>query len=128
MPCRYRGTLSLVVFTAAVALAPLSAAAKTDQYAPLLPSVRAEVAAKTEGKISSYDLNLSLDEATSTISGTEGVDFINATGQPQDTVYFRLYPNADYYGEGGLAIERARIDGKLVTPIFSAQDTVLALP
>src|SRR4051812_25849148 len=95
--------------------APLRALAAESDYSPVLPAVRAEVEARTEGNVSTYHLNLALAPAASTISGTERVDFVNDTGEPQETVYFRLYPNADYYGEGGLTIERARVNGRLVS-------------
>src|SRR2546423_1317325 len=94
--------LALLVLAALVFVGPLRVLAAESHYAPTLPAVRANVEQKTDGVTSTYDLNLSLDQATNPISGTERVDFINTTGEPQETIYFRLYPNADYYDEGGL--------------------------
>jgi aminopeptidase N len=107
---------------------PVRALATESDYSPVLPAVRADVEARTQGNVSTYDLNLALDPAASTISGTERVDFVNDTGEPQETIYFRLYPNADYYGEGGLTIARARVNGQIVSTTLTEEDTVLALP
>lgn len=90
--------------------------------------LRASVIDKIDGRISSYDINVDLDVETRTISGTERVDFVNETGEEQAEIPFRLYPNASYYGEGGLRIERVRVGGVAVTPTYAAEETVLSVP
>ena len=99
-----------------------------DLYAPLIPSVRDDVAERTEGEVSTYTLNLTLDPDAGTIAGTQRVDFVNHTGEEQTEIPFRLYPNAGYYGEAGLAIESLRVEGQRVTPAYTEEDTVMTVP
>ncbi|MCC6790571.1 MAG: hypothetical protein IT336_02740, partial [Thermomicrobiales bacterium] len=80
------------------------------------------------GDSSSYALDLTLDEAEGTLSGTERVVYRNTTGERQNAIPFRLYPNAGYYGEGSLQVDRVRVRGELVTPTFAAEATVMTVP
>lgn len=99
-----------------------------DQYSPVLAGSRDDVIERTEGRVSSYDMDLRLDPDNKTISGTQRVDFVNETGETQSAIPFRLYPNAGYYLEGALVIERVRVDGVAVTPTYESEDTVLYVP
>lgn len=127
MPRPARPACLLLLLAMLLAGHPLAAAAKPADYAPILPAVRPDVQERTEGRVSAYAFDLDFDPDAGTFAGTERVTFVNTTGEPQPTVYFRLYPNADYYGEGGLTVQRARIEGELVQPELSAQETVMAL-
>ena len=75
-------------------------------------------------ELSRYEISATLNEA-GTIDGRERVHFINATGVVLDEIAFRLYPNADYYGVGGLTISAFSIDGKAAKPRYSVQSTVV---
>lgn len=107
---------------------PTAALATNSSENTLVPTVRTDVVARTDGKISAYAFDLTLDPAGQTISGTESVNFINETGESLSEIPFRLYPNADYYGSAMLDVVRARVKGKLATPLYSAQDTVMIVP
>jgi hypothetical protein len=106
----------------------LPAWAASDPYAPIVPAIREKIIAQTEGQLSSYFFSLTLDPSARTITGTERIDYLNQTGEPQSTIEMRLFPNADYYDEGGIEIARVLVDGEAVTPAFSAQDTVMTIP
>lgn len=103
-------------------------AAASDFGTPLLPSIRDFVSERTDGRVSSYALDLRLDPESGTLSGTQRVSFVNTTGQVQTKIPFRLYPNAGYYGEGALQVERVRVKGALVTPAYAAEETVMTVP
>jgi len=111
-----------------VGAAALPATAATDAYAPVLPSVRDDVIARTQGEVSSYALDLELDPDAGTLSGTQRVEFVNHTGTTQTEIPFRLYPNAGYYGEGALAIDGVRVDGERVNPAYTEEETVMTVP
>ena len=117
---------ALVLITYASPITPTLAA--TDPYAPILRDSREDVIERTDGEISAYALNLTLDPVAGTLSGTQRVEFVNHTGESQLEVPFRLYPNAGYYDDGELAIEVIRVEGERVTPAFSEQDTVMTVP
>lgn len=99
-----------------------------EPFPDVLPGQRAGVDAATEGELDEYTLAVTLDPATSTVSGTEQVIYRNSTGIPQSEVYFRLFPNAEYYGEGALTVGDLTVGGEPVTPELSASDTVLRVP
>ena len=54
--------------------------------------------------MSAVQLDVALDPAASQINGEMTVDWRNAAAVPLDEVWFRLFPNANYYGEGNLAV------------------------
>lgn len=116
--------------TVALSLGMFSAGAlgSVDARAPLQPDVRDDVIERTEGTASTYTLNLEFDPVAGTISGTQRVDFVNHTGQAQTEIPFRLYPNAGYYGDGGLVVASLRVDGKRVEAIYTEEDTVMTVP
>ena len=79
-----------------------------DLYAAVIPGLRENVATAA-GDLSSYDLNARLDPATSTIGGRVTVTFVNRTGERLNETWFRLFPNAAYYNEGGTTVESVRV-------------------
>jgi hypothetical protein len=108
--------------------ATLPALAAEDPYSPILPSEREAVVERTQGKLSSYVFSLTLDPDAHTISGTEKIAYLNLTDRPQSTIEFRLFPNADYYGDGGIEVARVLVDGARVIPALSAQSTIMSIP
>src|SRR5436190_13261846 len=51
-----------------------------------------------------YQMDVSLDTVASTIGGSLDVEFTNFTPEIQNALFFRLYPNAAYYAQGGSEI------------------------
>ncbi len=49
---------------------------------------------KASKDLSNYELSLSLDTATQTLSGRLRLDYVNGAMAQMDTLYFHLYPNA----------------------------------
>jgi hypothetical protein len=120
----------LLVFLGFLVCLPVASAAtpvattSTPQLEPVLPIYQSEFDQQL-GRFPAYDFDLVLDDAQSTIGGSLIVTFPNETGSTQDSIPFRLYPNASYYGEGGTTIESLAVDGRTVEPRFDASNTVL---
>ncbi len=74
-----------------------------------------------------YEIDVTLDANARTLTGSLRVEFTNHTGEILSEIPLRLYPNADYYGEGGTTIERVQVDGALREPELSTSDTVLTV-
>jgi peptidase M1-like protein len=124
--CRSFGPVLLAVV---VLLSPCGAAvAAPDLYAAVLPDLRDAIVAKTEGELSTYTLDVRLDPAASTIGGRERLTFVNRFDTALDDVEFRLYPNADYYGEGGTTVDDVRVAGAAATASLEVGETVLRVP
>ncbi len=102
--------------------------AASETFPDVLPGKVSAVSAATDGELSDYTLAVILDPDTSTIAGTEEVIYRNTTGTAQSEVYFRLFPNAEYYGEGSLTVTDLTVDGDAVVPELSTSDTVLRVP
>lgn len=102
-------------------------------YEAVLPGSRAAVAAETAGRVSRYAIAARVDVPTGTVAGEARVAFRNATGVALGEVFFRLFPNADYYGDGGLTVGRLAVEGR-ETPagelagLLSVGGTVLRVP
>lgn len=97
-------------------------------YADVLPSIRDSVMATTNARMHRYRMTVRLDPENRTLTGTMSVDFVNLTGDTLSEVYFRLYPNADHYGEGSLDVTNVRVAGHPTDTETSIQDTVLRVP
>ena len=115
----------LALLPAAGLAAPADA---PEAYADVLPTLRGEVSAETAGDLNSYLIEATLDPDTGTIGGEARVEFLNRTETALEEVYFRLYPNAAYYGEGALTIEAARAGGVAVEPALEVEETALRVP
>ena len=103
-------------------------AAAPDAYADVLPTRRGEVSAETAGELNTYTIDATLDADAGTITGTARAEFYNDAPAALPEVYFRLYPNAAYYGEGGLTVRAARVDGRPVKPSLEVAETALRVP
>lgn len=101
---------------------------ETGLYDDVRPELRAEVRAATADGIGRYEIEATLDATTGTIGGAERVVFVNGTGAALAEVWFRLFPNAGYYGEGDLAIERLAVAGTAVVPEMGVDGTALRVP
>ncbi len=76
-----------------------------------------------------YMVDVAFDPDTATIGGEMQVTWTNTTGEPQETLPFRLYPNAEHYGEGGIAVDSVSVDGNVVEPVIAEDDpTVMEVP
>lgn len=76
-----------------------------------------------------YALDVNFDPETATIAGEMRVRWTNTTGEPQETLPFRLYPNASYYGDGGIELGEVTVEGDPVQPELDAVDpTVMRVP
>jgi peptidase M1-like protein len=111
-------------------LAGASAATSGDAalYAGVLPSLRDEIMARTDGTLSRYRMDVTLDPAASTIGGKAEVLFRNSAPVALSEVWFRLFPNADYYGDGGTDVRDVTVDGAPATPSLAVDDTALRVP
>ncbi len=128
------GALLLVALLAQAAwFAPAGAAdtasvpGATDPFADVLPAALApaERAAET---LSAVTMDVALDPTASTIGGEMTVAWRNAAAVPLQEVWFRLFPNAVYYGEGSLTVAEATVDGVSVTPNLAMDATALRVP
>ena len=127
---RLIAALTLVLILSAVLpilVAPVTAA-EVSAYDDLLPDSRDEVEAEFGATLSRYQISARLDPATGTIAGEERVEFVNTTGDALAEVYFRLFPNAAYYGEGGLTVADVAAAGAPVLVELSVEETVLRVP
>lgn len=123
-----RTRAALLVATVLFLFAP-SAVATDDAFLnDVLPSERAAVGAIVGDDLSTYRIDVALDPATNTLAGAAEISFRNPAPVPLAEIFFRLYPNAPYYGEGNLSVPAADIDGQAVVPELAADETVLRLP
>ncbi|CAA9565557.1 MAG: hypothetical protein AVDCRST_MAG19-2216 [uncultured Thermomicrobiales bacterium] len=127
-PFRWLAIVLLVGLALGGSVAGRKAAAAPDAYADVVQGLRGEVRTETAGELSSYDFDVTLDPAAGTIGGTARVGFENGAASKLDAVYFRLYPNAAYYGEGGLTVTRAAVGGAPVMPALEVEGTALRVP
>lgn len=96
-------------------------------YAPLLQDERDTIYAETAGRLTRYRIDATFTPAgehPATISGELDLNYYNATGETQDALYFRLYPNDGEYAEGGLTLDNVDVAGAAVNPELSVEDTV----
>jgi hypothetical protein len=102
-------------------------AAVVDPFADVVPEalVAAERAADA---LSAIRMDVTLDPAIGVIGGEMSVTWRNPASQPLGDVWFRLFPNAFYYGEGDLRVADATVDGAPVVPELALDDTALRVP
>lgn len=76
-----------------------------------------------------YTVEATFDPDVARISGRLAVEWTNTTGERQEALPFRLYPNADYYGEGGIELASVEVDGVSVRPGIDTSDpTIMRVP
>ena len=120
--------LVLGVVLSSIAGTAAQTESEVDFYAPVAPAVRDDIRAATEGELSIYRIDVTLDPGSSTIGGNVRIDYVNGTDVTLDEIALRLYPNAAYYGEGGLTVSSARVGGRMARPVLASFDTAMLLP
>jgi hypothetical protein len=73
-------------------------------------------------------MDVALDPAIGAIGGEMSITWRNPASQPLEDVWFRLFPNAFYYGEGGLQVADVTVDGAPVSTELALDDTALRVP
>jgi aminopeptidase N len=128
------GLIVLALLLVAQVAGPLSVRARDtavvpadDLLADVLPAART-MATRAEAELSSARMDVALDPAASTIGGEMTVTWRNPARQPLSEVWFRLFPNAFYYGDGGLTVHDVTVDGRTVTPDYALDETALRVP
>jgi hypothetical protein len=112
---------------------PVAGPGDTDSllYASVLPDQRDGVMADTAGRLSRYRVEATLTPVTgdqlARIDGTVDVLYVNDTGVEQPTLYFRLYPNATEYGDGGMILGDVTVGDQAVTPALSVEETLATI-
>src|SRR5918994_3770443 len=98
-----------------------------DPFADVVPEalVPAEHAAD---ELSAIRMDVALDSALGTIGGEMSVTWRNPASEPLSDVWFRLFPNAFYYGEGGLQVADVTVDDAPVSLELALDDTALRVP
>jgi hypothetical protein len=117
------------------AAAPASVAAREaatvpgviDPFADVVPGALAP-AERAVDELSAIRMDVALDPAIGAISGEMSVTWRNPASQPLGDVWFRLFPNAFYYGEGDLQVADVTVDGAPVVPELALDDTALRVP
>jgi len=95
-----------------------------DLLADVLPQAQ-DLVLREAGALNTYQMDVTLDATVGTISGKMLVTWHNQASQPLSEVWFRLFPNAFYYGEGGLTVDHVLVDDSPVTPKLALDDTAL---
>src|SRR5215207_3047216 len=116
-------------------VAPASVAAREtatvpgviDPFADVVPEALAP-AERAADELSAIRMDVAIDPAIGAIGGEMSVTWRNPASQPLDDVWFRLFPNAFYYGEGGLQVADVTVDGAPVVPELALDDTALRVP
>ena len=100
---------------------------EADPFADVVPGalIPAEHAADI---LSAYRMDVALDPAAGTIGGEMTLTWRNPATRPLAEVWFRLYPNAFYYGAGELTVAGVTVDGEMVAPELAQDDTALRVP
>ena len=117
----------------AVWLAPLTAAdtatspGAADRFADVVPAAL-PAAERAAAELSAVEIDVAIDPAASEIGGEMTVAWRNGASVPLWEVWFRLFPNAGYYGEGNLAVAAVTVDAAPVTPELALDETALRVP
>ncbi|HVL23330.1 MAG TPA: M1 family aminopeptidase [Thermomicrobiales bacterium] len=92
------------------------------------PAIAPHAPAAAPRAFSRYEIDARLEPGVGAINATMTLDWVNDTGEPQASVFFRVYPNAGYYGDGALTLLETSVDGAPVSPAVPADPTVLEVP
>jgi len=74
-----------------------------------------------------YEIELTIDPDTATITGHERVDYTNTEDILLDALYLRLFPNTPGYG-GAMTTTNSLIDGQPAVPSTKLDGSALRLP
>lgn len=98
-----------------------------DPFADVVP-VALPAAERAADRLSAYRMDVALDPVAGTIGGQMTLTWCNPASRPLAEVWFRLFPNAEYYAEGNLAVADVTVDGTTVTPELALDQTALRVP
>ena len=98
-----------------------------DLLADVLPRAQ-DLVLRESGALCTFQMDVTLDTKAGTIGGDMQVTWHNPASQPLSEVWFRLFPNAFYYGEGGLTVDHVMVDDSPVAPELALDDTALRVP
>src|SRR3712207_301029 len=98
-----------------------------DPFADVVPEalIPAERAAE---ELSAVRMDVAFDPDLGAIDGEMSITWRNPASRPLADVWFRLFPNAFYYGEGNLQVADVTVDGAPVSPELALDDTALRVP
>jgi hypothetical protein len=85
-------------------------------------------AERAADELSIIRMDVAFDPHMGAIGGEMSVTWRNPASEPLADAWFRLFPNASYYGEGGLQVEDVTVDGAPVSPDLALDDTALRVP
>ena len=114
----------------AAAMPTIEARAAEPPAAAALAEVRPEervAVAEVAAHVPAYIIDATVDAGQGTIIGTLAVTFENRTGAPLDDLWFRLFPNMTYYGEGGIVVDGVTADGAVVDTVLTLEETALGI-
>ena len=97
---------------------------QVDPFADVVPGALAP-AERAADALSAYEMDVAFDPAAGTIGAEMTLTWRNPVAEPIEEVWFRLFPNAFYYGAGALTVADLTVDGAPVTPEFALDDTAL---
>ena len=109
----------------------LQATPVTTPTSPLLADVPPELLPDAEqamNDLSVVQIRATLNPTLSTIGGEMEVFWRNPIAEPLDDVWFRLFPNASYYGAGDITVTGVIVDGVPVTPVLAMDNTAVRVP
>ena len=131
----YAALLLLALLLAVASGFPAPAAARDtatlpgarDPFADVVPNALVPAERAADG-LSAYEMDVAFDPAAGAIGGEMTLTWRNPAAVPLDEVWFRLFPNAFYYGDGGLEVTDLTVDGAPVAPDFAQEETALRVP
>jgi hypothetical protein len=95
------------------------------------PELRDEVAAQMPDNLPEYVIDATLDadaDGGPRLTGTLDLTWVNTTGEPIDTLPFRLYANGPDAQHDAITVGDVTVDGASVEPILSESASVLDVP
>ena len=119
--------LQTSVGTAVLARETATVPGEPDPFADVVPGALAPAERAAE-ELSAYRLDVAIDEMAGTIGGEMELTWRNPAAKPLEDVWFRLFPNAFYYGEGELTVANVTVDGEPVLPALALDQTALGVP
>ncbi|MCA9876320.1 MAG: MFS transporter, partial [Thermomicrobiales bacterium] len=93
-----------------------------------VPAATLPAAEQALRELSIIEITATLDPIQSTVGGEMTVTWRNPVERPASEVWFRLFPNASYYGAGALTVRNVTVDGAQVTTELALDDTALRVP
>jgi hypothetical protein len=119
--------LPMVSSTTVLARDTATVPGEADPFADVVPGALTPAERAAE-ELSAYQMDVAIDEVAGTIGGEMALTWRNPAAKPLSEVWFRLFPNAFYYGEGELTVANVTVDGEAVVPDLAVEDTALGVP